>query len=160
MNFNFRYFSARKTKNTRKSGSAFSKTQSFHGIKYQVKNNGDDKFTVSNKLWEKLGLENNALMFGTIESDVFIGVVDYDHKFATLFTKPRGEKSKTVVASNLRNDLIDSGILKNVDLKNIKKGKPDLQFIDLDQVYGKNIPEGVSAIYRVIVDESEGGKRK
>lgn len=153
MNFDFDNFKPRKTKSTRKAGAGFTRKQEYNGIKYQVKEDGSDKFTVSTALWNKLDLDNKALMFGAIEGNLFIGVVGYDHSDAILFTKSKGEtKSKTANSTNLRDDLLSVGVISSVDAATIEQGKPNKQFIGLEEVTG-NLPEGVEAMYRAVVDE-------
>lgn len=90
----FSALDVRKSKNTRKEGSGFKKSQEFSGIKYQMKNNGTSNFTVSNKLWVDLNLDQNAFMFGRIENDVFLGLVPQDHSSATLFSTQKVLKNK------------------------------------------------------------------
>jgi hypothetical protein len=155
MNFNFENLEVRKKKNTRTS-TGFTRKQEFNGFKFQVKEDGTSKFTASNAIFEKLGLENKSLFFGSIEGTVFIGVVNEDHSKATLFKTSKGEngKSKVFTSTVLQEDLEAAGILSSVDQETIVAGKPNKQFFTLEEVSGDGMPEGTIAMYRVVADEA------
>lgn len=154
MNFDFAQLDIKKTKNTRKAGSGFKRSQEYTGIKYQVNSATGSKptFVVSNSLWEQLGLDSKALMFGVIGGKVFVGVVPEEHSTATLFNTRKGEKkTKSTIAGNLEAELIAAGILNEIDPATVVDKKPSKQFLSLEQAEG-TLPAGIEAMYEVVAD--------
>lgn len=158
---------------TREGGTV--RTQAYNGIKFRryesekgkkaAEKEGsaftpfiEEQFVISNKAWETLGLENNALTQVKNGNQVMLLVLeDQDEvkphaKFLRRsFSKADGtpqKKGRMFSNEFLSADLVAAGILKGEELGN--------QFLALEDITSQvaGLPAHVKAVYNITVDES------
>lgn len=150
--FDFGQLEQRKQKNSRTS--TVKRGQSYSGLRLTTNQNGSH-FEFSNALMDRLGLREANGFFTAMSPDgtkLFAAVVPQEHANCVFFGPAKGDKkSQKVNSSILLDDLVGVNLVSKMSEQDVVQGRPNHQYLDLQEVTLPNTPGFVVGTYEFVV---------